>query len=380
MNKPRTELLDAEMTSNSPAAATKSWGWVSARPSEYLIVFRGGKVDAAACGQGGRFWKWPSDSYAIIPTTLKEVVFHANQITTDLVDVRVRGMVVFRIEDPLRIYKLINFTDRQAAEAKLAQMISDMCRSVAKWLVANLALEECMRRRKEAIGTALVREVAGLASERWGVDIVTIDVQDVFIQDEALFRAMQAGFRAEKEREAEQARQNAGRAIEEHRLAGERALEKERQELALEKAQRDAHVELTRLDLARRRDEEAARSERLRFEQADALAAERLGREEERARLAAEGQRERTRIAAESRRIEADEATRALGARLEVESSAGPASLDRLYLTEAVPQISKLVAAALTNARLHVYQGGEGKGMVPMVLGEILDAVRPRQK
>ena len=91
-----------------------------------------------------------------MPTTLKEVIFHANQITADLVDVKVRGMVVYRIADPLRIYALINFSDRQAAEAKLAQMISDMCRSLVKWLIANLQLDECIRRRKEAIATALM--------------------------------------------------------------------------------------------------------------------------------------------------------------------------------------------------------------------------------
>jgi flotillin len=358
-------LLDAEMTSNSPTEPLKRWGWVSTRPSEYLIVFRGGAVADHLCGQGGRFFKWPSDSYAVVPTTLKEVVFHANQITVDLVDVKVRGMVVFRIAEPKRIYSLINFTDRQAGEAKLAQMIADMCRSLGKWLIANLRLDECIRRRKEEIATALSREVAKVASEKWGVEIVTLDVQDVFIQDAALFEAMQVGYRSEKQREAELARVDTERAITGHQLDCERTLEKERQELALEKAQREAAVERVRLDL-----------ERQRAEQADSLAAEKLIREEERARLVAEGQLVRSRLAAEARRIDADEAIRALTARIAAESAAGPASLERLMLTETVPHISKLVAASLSNAKVHLYQGGEGKGIVPLVLGEVLDAVR----
>jgi regulator of protease activity HflC (stomatin/prohibitin superfamily) len=369
-------LLEAEMTSNSPAEPQKRWGWVSTRPSEFLIVFRRGRVAERLCGQGGRFFKWPSDSYAVVPTTLKEVVFHASQITSDLVDVKVRGMVVFRIAEPKRIYSLINFTDRQAGEAKLAQMIADMCRSLGKWLIANLKLDECIRRRKEEIATALSHEVAKVASEKWGVEIVTLDIQDVFIQDAALFEALQVGYRAEKQREAELVRVDAQRAITGHQLDCERALEKERQELALEKAQRESAVEMVRLELVRRRDEEQSRSERLRAEQADALASEKLAREEERARIAAEGQLARARLAAEMRRIEATEATRALAERLAAESSAGPASLERLMLTEAVPHITKLVAASLANAKLHIYQGGDGRGMVPLVLGEVLDAVR----
>ena len=201
-------------------------------------------------------------------------------------------------------------------------------------------------------------EVATVASDKWGVEIVAVDVQDVFIQDAAIFAAMQAGFRAEKDREAKLANLDAQRVVETHRLESERTLEKTRQELALEKAARDAEVELTRLEHLRRHDEEASKRERRRSEQADTLAAEKSTREAERLRSAAEAERERAQIAAEAKRIEADEATRALRERLAAESTAGEASMQRLYLTEAVPQIASLLSAGLTNARVHLYQGG----------------------
>ena len=102
-----------ELTSNTPSAPPKGWGFVGAKPSEYLVVYRKGALDERRGGQGARIWKWPSDSIAIVPTTLKEVVFKANQITQDNVDVRVRGMVVYRISDPPRICKLINFEARR---------------------------------------------------------------------------------------------------------------------------------------------------------------------------------------------------------------------------------------------------------------------------
>ena len=102
MTEDKIALDDFELTSNSPALPQKRWGHVSAAPSEHLIVYRRGILIPSLCRQGGRFFKWPSDTYVTIPTTFKEICFQANQITADNVDVRLRGMVLYRIDDPIR--------------------------------------------------------------------------------------------------------------------------------------------------------------------------------------------------------------------------------------------------------------------------------------
>src|SRR6185436_7155938 len=94
-------LDEFEIATNTPEREPKRWGYVSALPSEYLIVYRGGKLRERVSRQGGRCWKWPSDTVAIVPTTLKQVLFRANQITVDNVDVQLRGMVLYRVSDPL---------------------------------------------------------------------------------------------------------------------------------------------------------------------------------------------------------------------------------------------------------------------------------------
>jgi hypothetical protein len=127
----------------------KSWGIISAKPSEYLVHFRNGKLRERSSGQGASCFKWPSDTVAVIPTTLKEVMFEASQITSDNVDVKIRGMGIYRIAEPRRTFRLFNFTFRERAEQKLAFAIADMCRSTAKWLVSNMSVEECIRKRKE---------------------------------------------------------------------------------------------------------------------------------------------------------------------------------------------------------------------------------------
>ena len=365
---------EIELTTNTPDdRARVPWGWVSARPSEYLIVYRGGALNESLSGQGARFFKRPSDSYAVIPTTLKEVVFEANQITVDSVDVRLRGMVLYRITNPLRIYRLINFTRRQHAESKLARMIADMCRSTSKWLVANMALDECIRRRKEEIAASLKREVAAVATESWGVEIVSIDIQDVFVQDDELFQAMQASYKAARQQEAQLARLQVEQRVTRQRAEAERERAQQQYDLELESARREAEAELARLELRREQEARQFELDRVRLEREQALALERAQQEQARERQAAEARLELRKLDAAADRIVHDEEVRALAARFEAESGAGRASLERLYLTESLPALAEALGSALEGSRFNVYQGGDGGGPLPFALAQLLE-------
>ncbi|MCB1159135.1 MAG: hypothetical protein KDK45_16665, partial [Leptospiraceae bacterium] len=93
------------MITNSPddPRSSKRWGYITALPSEYLIHFKKGKLNEKSSGQGASCFKWPRDTVFIIPTSMKEIVFKANQLTSDNVDIKVRGMVVYKINNPLKI-------------------------------------------------------------------------------------------------------------------------------------------------------------------------------------------------------------------------------------------------------------------------------------
>jgi len=377
MTEDKIALDDFELTTNSPTRPQKRWGHVSAAPSEHLIVYRRGALSPGLCRQGGRFFKWPSDTYVTIPTTFKEICFQANQITADNVDVRLRGMVLYRIADPIRIHRLINFTRRQQAEAKLARVIADMCRSTTKWLVANMNLAECNRRRKEEIATILKQEVSSVVAESWGVEIVTIDVQDVYIQDDALFESMQAAFKADQARQADLAKLESRQDLERRRLESEQALEESRQALALEKAQREAALKMTRLEIARVQDEAEFSRNQQRAEQAAALERMKAEAEQARQRQAAETARELARLKAEATALLNDEEIRVLQARIAAEDGAGRASLERLFLTESLPALAETVGKSLEDSKMVVYQG-EGGGPVPMAISAVLDVLQQR--
>lgn len=253
---------------------TKRWGLVSAQPSEFLIRMRGGKV--VASGQGASSFKWPWDSVAIVPTTAQPLHFTADQVTSEKVGVRVTGVAVYRIADPLIAFKMFNFSFPERAQEKLRSMLEEMFVGGTRRLVANLTVEHCLTRRKDALASELMREIApvvggtGRVEDRtvrgWGVVIDSIEVQDVRVMSQAVFANMQARFRQEQERVAREAElskeravkldeSNTERQVELSKVTTQREVQQRRQsadeESRLEKLQSEARVEKTRLDQER---------------------------------------------------------------------------------------------------------------------------------
>ncbi|MCX5748357.1 MAG: SPFH domain-containing protein, partial [Proteobacteria bacterium] len=188
-------------------AKLKSWGFIGAKPSEYLVCTRRGAIDRRRSGQGVRIFKWPWETVAIVPTTLQRIEFTADQITREHVGVEVTGIAVYRIAEPELASRVLNFTYGEAASEKLAATLREMFIGAVRRLVANLSLDECLTRRKEAIATFLVDEIAPVVggegslddttTRGWGVVLDTIEIQQVHITSPQVFTHLQAPFRAE---------------------------------------------------------------------------------------------------------------------------------------------------------------------------------------
>jgi hypothetical protein len=195
---------------------TKRWGLITAKPSEYLVHVRRGRVLERSSGQGATCFKRPWDAVAIVPTSLQQLRFTADQVTVEKVGVEVVGLAVYRIADPLVAFRVLNFSYPERAQQKLEQTLTAMFVGAARRLVANLTVEECLQKRKRALSEELMREIAlvvgngasaGADGTRgWGVVLDTIEIQEVRVMSERVFSAMQAPFRASLDRQAEQAR------------------------------------------------------------------------------------------------------------------------------------------------------------------------------
>src|SRR5262245_52875042 len=216
-------------------AKLKRWGFIGAKPSEYLVCTRRGRIDPRRSGQGVRIFKWPWESVAIVPTTLQRIEFTADQITRERVGVEVSGIAVYRIAEPELAFRVLNFTYGEAASEKLSATLREMFVGAARRLIANLALDECLQRRKETIAGFLMEEIAPVVGGEgspedttmrgWGVVIDTIEIQQVRIQSGAVFAHLQAPYRAEIAARAELAELERARAVAERRAETERKSE-----------------------------------------------------------------------------------------------------------------------------------------------------------
>ena len=375
---------DIEVTSSSPndRRTAIDWGYVTAYPHEYLIHFQNGKLNAKSSGQGARCLKWWNDTVFIIPTSLKEIVFQANQLSSDNVDVRLRGMAIYRIHDPLRIYTQLNFSNRQQAEEKLARMIGDLCRSTAKWLVANMPLSECLRKRKEEIAESLRREVAQVVSDPqkgWGVEIVTIDIQDIYIQDAEIFQAMQTLFKTEQLRTSQLSQLGLQKDLEVRKLEQELELAEHRKRKELENARIQAEIKAEQTRLAQENDKAQFALDQSRVEQNEAMAKYKLEQELERQRqkmlLHAQEQQDELNVKRATQQLEIETLERKVAA----ENSVTPLSLEKNFIESALPQLAEAMAHQMQNARFTVLQGGDAGGTpLRFILTEVLDILRER--
>lgn len=204
---------------------TPTWGLITAEPHEFLILIRRGEVRRAH--QGGGCWAWPSDTVAVVDTSVRRLQFTADQVTREKVGVAVTGLAVFRIVEPMLAYRTLNLSEGEAYTHILQQMFVGATRR----LVANLSLEECMSRRKDALAAELLQEVAPVVEGRgrpddgteagWGIAIDTIEIQDVRVLSEEVFKNLQAPFREALELDALRVRADVQ--AEAQRIAAEQA-------------------------------------------------------------------------------------------------------------------------------------------------------------
>ncbi|HWN71514.1 MAG TPA: hypothetical protein VNM90_27945 [Haliangium sp.] len=232
-------------------AKTKRWGIITAKPSEYLIHMRRGRILRKTTGQGASCFKWPWDSVAIIPTTINRLQFTADQVTLEKVGVQVTGLAVYRIVEPEITFRMLNFSFSERASEKLGDILREMFVGATRRHIANLSVDDVMTRRKEAIAGELLRELAPVMSGHgqvedttsggWGVVLDTVEVQNVRILSERVFRDMQAEFRSRLAMRARQAELVSQQEIATREAASQRAIEEAR--LTAEAATRELRAQ-----------------------------------------------------------------------------------------------------------------------------------------
>ena len=267
---------------------TKRWGFITAKPSEYLIHVRRGKIRRRSTGQGASCFKFPWDSVAVVPTTINRLQFKADQVTREKVGMEVCGLAVYRIVAPEVTFRMLNFSFGERASRKLEEILREMFVGATRRHVANLTIEQVMTQRKDAIAAELMAELApvldgsGRSDDTtvcgWGVVLDTVEIQNVRVLSERVFADMQASFRAELAARASEAQLASAQTIAAREAESKREIEAARLETdrATREMRATAETRAVEIELAQKtkRDAMEARVEqdRLTRDQAHELA------------------------------------------------------------------------------------------------------------
>ena len=238
---------------------------VRAGPNQYLLTGRGGRLENR--GSAVQAIVGPGTVYVLVPSTKQEAAFEFTQETRDGIPLRFKGIIVYRLTDPVAAARQFDFGTGFGA-AQISALLTDVVLGELRDAVSHMTMAECIEGRKAALSqvvrTALETAVAGSGAgdSGWGIGVEVAQLAQVFIVDAALRQQLEAEVRNEIRLKSEQ---SDIRTREEARLA-EMASDGRVQEQKLaadqERLRRDEALTLAQLASERRTQAEKAATER----------------------------------------------------------------------------------------------------------------------
>jgi len=218
-----------------------------AEPTSHVLRYRGG--DLRAAGPGVAFWFRPiNTTLAEVPIDDRELPFLFHARSADFQQLTVQGVITFRIADPGRIARRVDFSI-DLDSGRWTQTPLEQVAGLLTQLAQQFVIDELVKLDIRAIltdGVALIRDriAAGLAAEgalaELGLEIVAVRVAAVAPTSE-LEKALQQPTREAIQQQADEATFS-------------------RRALAVEKERAIADNELkNRIELARREEELVSR-------------------------------------------------------------------------------------------------------------------------
>jgi flotillin len=142
---------------------------------------------------------------ARFPSKVNKVTFSTEQVTKEMQGVKVSGMLVWSIrrdaEGPMMAYKNLG-DDLCSGNPKTANdNLISMASAIVRAAIANASINEMLKNR-EALRMS-IRDDLTKVVKGWGVWLETVEITDVQIMSNALFKDLQANYRETKKKDAE---------------------------------------------------------------------------------------------------------------------------------------------------------------------------------
>jgi len=167
-----------------------------------MIVLKNGEMKTS--GVGLKTFIWPGETCITFPSKLRQVTFTAEQVTQEMQGVAVTGMLVWSVyredDGPFKCYK--SFGDDLKRNSNMAnEKMMNLSKSIIRDRIANMSINEIIRNRaklRDGVREEIQKLITG-----WGIWLETIEILDVQIASNTLFKNLQTEFREKTRQEAE---------------------------------------------------------------------------------------------------------------------------------------------------------------------------------
>ena len=263
---------------------------VRAGPNEYLLTGRQGKLENR--GSALQAILMPGAIYVLVPSTKREATFEFTQETRDGIPLRFKGIIIYRIIDPMAAARLFDFSD-EAGIGQITTLLTHVCLGELRHAVSHMTMAQCIEERKTTLsGVAdaalqtTIRKADGETND-WGITVEVAQVAQVFIVDTHLRQQLEAEVRNEIKLKSDQSDLRTREETRLTEMASEGRVEEQKLASDMEGLRRQEELELSQL----------ARQRRM---QAENVATERQALQLERERFHAEMEAEQDRVNTEA--------------------------------------------------------------------------------
>jgi len=167
---------------------------VQSKPNEFLVVGRRGKLRDLGLGSSAVVWPWTS--FVTVSAARREAPFELTQETRDGIPLRMKGVIVYRVVDPVAVAARFDFSGD--GHAAVASLLAHVALGELRAVATLMTMKECIEQRKTvltgAVASALTALVEGGA---WGIALEVVQVAQVFIVDIELRRKLEAEVRSQ---------------------------------------------------------------------------------------------------------------------------------------------------------------------------------------
>ena len=173
--------------------------FVRAMPNQYLLAGRGGRLENR--GSAVQVFLGPGTVWVLVPRTKQEATFEFTQETRDGIPLRFKGLVVYRITDPVAAARVFEF-ERGSETSQINALLTHICLGELRHAVSHMTMAECIEQRKTTLA-GVIRDALDAAihptdaADAWGLTLEVAQVAQVFIVDAELRQQLEAEVRNE---------------------------------------------------------------------------------------------------------------------------------------------------------------------------------------